>query len=477
MSFISFEFAIFAGLALLIFHLAPSRSRPTLLLVFSYLFYFTWSPFYAVLLAVVTCGVFAAGLRIDSRATEDRKRRWLDLAVICLLLLLFAFKASAWFPKGVFSLAGSAAIVVPLGLSYYVFKMIGYLLDVYWEVLPAERNFVVVALYGSFFPQIVSGPIQRAGSFFDQVQTIKNPEPAQFVDGARRILFGLWKKIVIADPLTPLVASVHLNPAAHSSVELLIGAYCFAIQLYADFSGITDIAIGLGQLFGIRGPENFDLPFFSPNIQVFWRRWHMSLTSWLADYLFTPLRMALRRSGTRGLCLAIVINTTAIGLWHGLNLTFLAFGLLHGIFMVISVLTLKWRNIYFQSRPTAAATRKFFGPFFTFNMVALSLIFFRAESFKASIVYIAGLIPGLQQASMPSLRFDLTSLRISSFALVFCALAFVASEAATWAFRKNSYANSFLSSPLLFRRFVYCTMAASILYLYRGSLTFIYAGF
>jgi alginate O-acetyltransferase complex protein AlgI len=422
-------------------------------------------------------GFFAAGIAIDRGRTEDRKRSWLLVAITSLLLLLFAFKASAWFLKEFFSVSRPASIMVPLGLSYYAFKMIGYLLDVYWEVLPAQRNFVALALYGAFFPQIVSGPIQRAGSFFDQIEIVKNPDPAQFVVGARRILFGLWKKIVIADPLTSLVVSLHADPAAHSSLELFVGAYCFAIQLYADFSGITDIAIGLGQLFGMKGPENFDLPFFSPNIQTFWRRWHISLTSWLADYLFTPLRMALRRLGTAGLCLAIIINTTAIGLWHGLTSTFLAFGLLHGIFMVISVLTLKSRNLYFQSHPALAAARKFFGPFFTFNMVAFSLIFFRAESFRSSIQYIVGLISGLRQPPNLSLRFDFASLGISGLALAFCALAFVASETATWAMRKEAFANFFFASPLLVRRVVYCTVAGAVLYLYRGSLTFIYAGF
>ena len=154
---------------------------------------------------------------------------------------------------------------------------------------------------------------------------------------------------MIADYLAAPIASVHANPSRFSSTELLIGAYCFAVELYADFSGITDIAIGIGQLFGIKGPENFDLPCLPENIQAFWRRWHMSLTSWLTDYWFTPLRMTLRTLGSVGLYLAIVLNFVAIGLWHGLTWVFLFFGALNGIFMVVSVMTLKQRNKFFKA--------------------------------------------------------------------------------------------------------------------------------
>src|SRR5262249_4611626 len=154
-----------------------------------------------------------------------------------------------------------------------VFKLIGYLLDVYWENVPAQKRVVALALYASFFPQIVSGPIQRPGAFFEQLESVDRPDPAMMATGLRRILFGLFKKLAIADRLAELVDSVHTNPAACSSAELLLGAYLFALQLYADFSGVTDIAIGLGQLFGFQGPENFDMPFYSRNLQEYWRRW------------------------------------------------------------------------------------------------------------------------------------------------------------------------------------------------------------
>jgi hypothetical protein len=483
MSFLSFNFAIFLGLALLIFHLGPARWRPALLLALSFAFYLTWSLPHALLLAAVTAGVYATALWIERRRTEQGKRALMALGVMTLLVLLFAFKSAGWFLKEFLPRAGGTAsnsallVIVPLGLSYYVFKMVGYLLDVYWEKLPAQRNFVSVALYGAFFPQIVSGPIQRAGSFFDQIEKIKSPGDAEFAVGLRRILFGLVKKVAIADQLSVLVGNIHRNPSGFSSLELLAGAYCFSIQLYADFSGITDIAIGIGLLFGVKGPENFDLPYYSSNIQIFWRRWHMSLTTWLTDYLFKPLQMSLRNLEQVGLCLAIFINMIAIGLWHGLTWTYLAFGILNGIYMTLSALTLKQRNVFFKTRPALALIRAIAGPLLTFHLVVLSHIFFRAESFPSALKFITGLIPRWHGNAVPVLRFDLSLLGMSAHVLMLCAIAFVASEAVTWATRRQYWIDWFAAAPVFFRRALYASLIALVLVLFQGGVAFIYARF
>jgi alginate O-acetyltransferase complex protein AlgI len=483
MSFLSFDFAIFLGLGLLIFHFGPARWRPGLLLALSYAFYLSWSLIHTLLLAAVTFGVYLTALRIESRRSEQGQRAWMALGVMTLVVLLFAFKSAAWFLQKFFASAhspgagGLALVVVPLGLSYYVFKMVGYLLDVYWELLPAQRNLAVLALYGSFFPQIVSGPIQRATIFFEQIDKIKNPDAAEFVMGLRRIIFGLFKKVVIADPLSSLVGNVYANPSGFSPLELLLGVYCYSIQLYADLSGLTDIAIGIGLLFGVRGPENFDLPYFSSNIQLFWRRWHMSLTSWLADYLFTPVRMSLRALGTFGLCLAIFINMIAIGLWHGVTWRFLTFGLVHGVFVTVSVLTLKQRNVFFKTRPALAYARKFAAPLLTFNLVSLSLVFFRSDNFASALKLFAGLIPGWQRSSIPTMRIDFSLLGMPAVALLLCAVAFLASEAVSWAMRRQFYIDYFLATPVLFRRAVYCSLIIAVLFMFHGSVTFIYAHF
>ncbi|HEY3857404.1 MAG TPA: MBOAT family O-acyltransferase [Verrucomicrobiae bacterium] len=350
-------------------------------------------------------------------------------------------------------------------------------MDVYWETLPAQNNFVTLALYGAFFPQIVSGPVQRAGDFFGQIGKLQNPDPGEFAAGLRRILFGLFKKIVIADYLAAPVASVHADPSRFSSLELLFGAYCFAIELYADFSGITDIAIGIGQLFGIKGPENFDLPYYSPNIQMFWRRWHMSLTSWLTDYLFTPLRMSLRTLGSAGLYLAVVLNFIAIGLWHGLTWVFFFFGLLNGIYMVVSVMTLKQRNRFFQARPALAQIRAITGPLITFHLMVFAMIFFRSETLSSAFKYVGSMVPGWGNRSVTFGRFDQALLGVAFRPLMLCFIAFFASEAVTWAARRQICVDWFFTMPVFFRRALYCALAATVLLFFKDSLTFIYARF
>ncbi len=484
MSFLSFNFAIFLAFALLVFHLGPARWRPHLLLALSYSFYLWSGLIYTLLLAAVTAGVYATALWIEGRRrTEQGKRAVMAFGVMTLLILLFAFKSAKWLFAEVGPGASHGALdttfllVAPLGLSYYVFKMLGYLLDVYWDQLPAQRNFVSLALYGSFFPQIVSGPIQRATDFFGQLDKLKNPDPREFVVGLRRILFGLIKKVIIADHLALVVDLVHDHPSGFSSLELLFGAYCYAFQLYADFSGITDIAIGIGQLFGVKGPENFDLPYFSPNIQIFWRRWHMSLTSWLTDYLFMPLRMSLRGLGTTGLCLAIFINMVAVGLWHGLTWTFLVFGIINGVFMAASVLTLKGRNKFFQSRPNLARIRVLTAPLLTFHLIVFSQIFFRAQSLHSAFQYLEGLVPGFRPGNIPAWRLDLSMLDFKPRSLAVCAIGLLMMEAVHWAMRRRLWIDRFTATPRFIRWGVYYAAIVVLLFYFGDTVNFIYAQF
>ena len=230
-------------------------------------------------------------------------------------------------------------------------------------------------------------------------------------------------------------------------------------------------------MFGLKGPENFDLPYFAPNLQIFWRRWHMSLTSWLTDYLFMPLRMSLRRLGTAGLCLAIFINMVAIGLWHDLSWTFLAFGTIHGIFLTVSVLTLKRRNLFFQGHSVLAGWRKFAAPIVTFHLVLLSLIFFRAENLPTAIDYVARLVPGWRSSAIPSVRFDVALLGVSTRALAFCLIAYLMSEAVTWAMRRKFWIDWYVATPVFFRRGLYGALVAVVLVQSKETVAFIYARF
>jgi D-alanyl-lipoteichoic acid acyltransferase DltB (MBOAT superfamily) len=480
MSFLSLEFAAFLALGALVFQLARGPWRRLVLLLLSYAFYLTWNPRQAVLLLGITAAVYYTARSLEKISSARGRLGFILPAVAGLLLVLVFFKCAGLFARYFPARRGGDAladIVAPIGLSYYLFKLMGYLLDVYWEKIPVQRNFVSMALYPAFFPQILSGPIQRAGDFFTQLEKIGNPRSEDIVTGLRRILFGMFKKVVVADHLSAMVDAVHANPAGYSPLELLFGGYCFAFQIYSDFSGVTDIAIGIGLLFGIKGPENFNMPFFARNIQEFWRRWHISLTCWLTDYLFMPLRFSLRRFGTAGLSAAIFVTMVAVGIWHGPRMTYAVFGALNGFYMVVSALTLKKRNDYFQKRPLLARLRAYAGPLLTFHLMVVALILFRANSLPSAWLYITHIIPGFQSAGISALRFDRALLHTRQIALLLAGISYAAMESVNWASRQNVWAARFDSAPWFVRWTAYYVVILIIACSAQETRTFIYAQF
>ena len=482
-SFLSIVFAAFLAAGLLVYHNAPLQRRPVILLVLSFLFYATWSVWDAALLLAVTAAVHGAARLLDQTPSESRKLRLLTVAITALLVLLVGFKCALLIASQLNAawLEGDANAVLwlaaPLGLSYYIFKLLGYLLDVYWGALAARRDFVSVALYAAFFPQIVSGPIQRAEDFFTQLDGQRGSDPDRFVLGLRRILFGLFKKVAIADQLAVAVASTHGHPLEHSSLELLLGAYFFSLQMYADFSGITDIAIGIGLLFGIRGPENFNRPYFAANLQEFWRRWHMSLTSWLTDYLFAPLRMTFRNLGSTGLALAIFINMVAVGIWHGPRWTYLVFGCLNGLFMIVSALTLKRRNQYFKTRPALARWRAWIAPLVTFHLVVLTHIFFQAPDLPSALSYLGQMLHLLPHGPVAATRADLSSFGLTNARLFQALAGLVVMETLHWAMSRPDWTLRFNNSRRELRWVLYYAVIVMVMLSARGTMSFIYAKF
>jgi D-alanyl-lipoteichoic acid acyltransferase DltB (MBOAT superfamily) len=374
-------------IAVVFFHAISPRFRPGYLLGLSYAFYALqgWLPF-CILLALTLATYWLClrladfGGRTDTAHTARAEASTLGLALLLPLGTLALFKYLPPLAQNSGVGLWVARVGAPLGLSYYTFRLVSYILDVYWGRAPAERDLGRLALSVAFFPQIVSGPIQRPADFLEQLRRAA-PVPAATVrSGLRLILFGLFKKLVVADPLEKPIDAVFTHPQEWHSAAILVAVYAFAIQLYADFSGITDIALGVGRLVGIKGPPNFDNPFYAPNIQAFWRRWHMSLTSWLGTYVFVPLRMQLRGLGKVGLALAIGANLVAVGLWHKGSWNFAIFGALNGVYMIVSVFTLRRRDQLFEGRPLASAVRSVVGPLLTFHLVAMTLVFARAQT-------------------------------------------------------------------------------------------------
>ena len=376
----------FALAVLALARACPPRRLWLLLLVASYGFYATWGPAWLPgVLAFVTLAAWRLGLLIG-RAPEERRGGllWLGLG-LCLAPLLLL--------RG----AGALGLDLPsVGVSYYCLQAVAYLLDVRQEVCAAEGHLGRFALHLAFFPKLVQGPIERAPRLLPQLLALSRPKLGDFQAGAQLFLWGIFQKVVVADRLAPFVDAAWSPERPPLGLAVLVGAYFFAAQVYFDFAGYTDMALGLGRLFGVRLTQNFDSPYLSASIAEFWRRWHVSLSTWLLDYLFRPLQLGLRDWRTWGTPVALVATFLVSGAWHGTGTGFLAWGLLHGLYLGGSVLTARGRRSLLRSlglagspwlRPLQVAL--------TFHLVCLSWVFFRAPSAGAALQALQRLVSGL----------------------------------------------------------------------------------
>jgi alginate O-acetyltransferase complex protein AlgI len=380
------------------FYLLPGRWRPIYFLALSYAFYALSSRLYLVLLIVASAAVYALGQAIAKSGSEQAKQAYMGLGVAAVVAVIVVFKAAgAW-----------RGLLLPLGVSFYSFKLISYLIEVYWDDEAVERDPIVFFLFPAFFPQIVSGPIQRPEPFFTQMRnvTARPIDVEQVETGLRFILGGLMMKTLVGDRLAGFIALIDQSHSSYSHSVLLTTVACYMLQLYADFAGYTNIALGIGKLFGIEGPQNFNAPFSAVNIQEFWRRWHMSLTLWLTDYLFTPLSMTLRDYGQAGLIGAILLNMIIIGIWHAFTLNYLVFGILQAIFLSVTVLILGART---RRKRAAGRTKRVeretwvwryvvpvLGAALTFALMSFSMIFFHSPTWDQAMSILAqifGLAP------------------------------------------------------------------------------------
>jgi len=367
----------------------PSIFKVLWLLVVSYLFYATWSPEYLALLFIISVVTYLSPIVIFRISKESYKKLFLWLSIIFLLSVLCLFKYLNLLEAMVGNVGLKIVLpdlIVPIGISYFLFKSISYIVDVYWDTVEPESNPLKVFLYLAFFPQILSGPIQRAPNFFSQLQasTFGKLVWPQIEVALGYLLLGMFEKLVLADHIGPLVQELDRGGSKNSLMALLAN-YAYAVQLFTDFAGLTHIAIGLGLLFGVTAPPNFARPFGATNIQIFWMRWHMSLTSWLKDYLFMPLMLSLRELGVIGLWFSILVNMLLIGVWHGSNPTFLIFGLINGVLLIATIATTKVRNKFFKKFISLNSIGNIFGVVLTFNLIVFALTFFRKSSVSEAL--------------------------------------------------------------------------------------------
>jgi D-alanyl-lipoteichoic acid acyltransferase DltB (MBOAT superfamily) len=389
--FNSLQFVAFYAIAVLGYFALPGRFRWMWLLAASLYFYASAQPAYVVLILAATAVAFFAAFKIEAAAEKPAKLRWLWIAIGLLAGNLLLFKYTGFINETIraaFNLTGTdypvgaISILMPLGISFYTFQLIGYLVDVF-RGAKAERHPGIFALWVTFFPKMISGPIERARGLLPQLHDPKPFVYATFVAGLQLVAWGAFKKIVVADRLAPYVASVYGDPHAWDGVSMAFATWIYAFQLYFDFSGYTDMALGTALILGFKLMPNFNRPYFATSIQDFWKRWHMSLTTWLTDYVFNPLMKSnfIKMKWYNLMMLSMFITFVVSGLWHGAQWTFVAWGALHGAYIVVALMFQKpWNQFAMKvglvKRPRLYRWGKIV---FTFTLVCLAYILFRAE--------------------------------------------------------------------------------------------------
>jgi len=401
MTFNSFSFYLFFITVVVVNYVLPRRWRWVWLLLSSYVFYGLSDIRFLLILVLCTSITYTAGRMIEKSADERAKKRWLSVGLVSIVGILILFKylnflleifniflaslETGWAFRGI-------DLLFPIGISFYSFQVISYMLDVHSGKITAEKHFLQYASFVAFFPQLLIGPIERYGQLKPQ---LTNPEPfdwQRFVDSLVRIGWGLFKKFVIADRLAIVANTVFAMPDRFSSPKLAIGVLAFSFQIYLDFSAYCDIAIGSARILGVNLTENFNRPYFAQSVIDFWRRWHISLSNWLRDYVFLKLNFKHRRRKPRSLWTGLDVMTTFLvsGLWHGANWTFVVWGLLHGAYQTIELLTLKGREKLAKRLRInrKSAINKTAQTLFTFLLVSFAWIFFKAESINQAFMII-----------------------------------------------------------------------------------------
>lgn len=358
------------------------RRRQTMTCALGYMFYGTFSPFYPLILLAIT-GTAYVGTNCMCGMAYGRKRAvlfWSTLVLTLLPLLFFKYVIP------VSTVPLMASLVLPVGLSFYTFQAAGYVIDSYLSDASVERDVLRFATFMSFFPVLTAGPIERGRHFLQQINRLGTFDYKQAVSGLRAILVGFLLKVVVADSLLPLVSGVYSRPAAFDAGDLMLATVYFSFQVYADFAGYSLIAIGSARLMGIELLANFEQPYLSRSLPEYWRRWHITLSSWFRDYLLTPLNFKWRQSGGAGLAGAIVITFITVGIWHGTGWKYFLFGLVHGLLVASSTLTQRWRNRLWLGTGIPSTLTSRVRCISTFVIVTLTFVLFRADTVRDALL-------------------------------------------------------------------------------------------
>ena len=428
MSFTSFDFLFFVPIITALYYIIPYTKRWVVLLAGSYFFYLSFKLEFIPWIVMLSAFVYVFALLLDKFQTHKIKKSILLIGIFVVIGFLILLKYNNFLFANLNYLVSFFRInlkpielgyTTPLGISYFSFVMISYLLDVYNEKIKAERHPGKFAVYIAFFPKLIAGPIERAKDFIPQLSVCTDVKYENISNGAKLILLGFFKKVVIADRIAEVVNKVYGGMSGFSGLSILFVVFLYSFQLYADFSGYTDMARGIAKLFGFKLTENFKRPYLSPSISELWRRWHISLSNWLRDYIFLPLSYSITRKMMKtalrntdnapsdtnakhstsktspkkllkpeyiAYISAIFITMTLCGLWHGASWNFIIWGTLQGIFLIIAFLFRRNKKKFLKKLPLNKSFRLILSIFFTYAFFSFSMIFFRADSFADALL-------------------------------------------------------------------------------------------
>jgi len=463
MLFNSIQFLVFFPFVITVFFILPHKFRKYFLLAASCYFYMSFIPKYMIILLFTSIVDFFGALLVQKFRKEDKvflKRLAFIIALSLNIGLLVFFKYLGLLGDTVnffghmlnLKTIVFPAVILPIGISFHTFQSMGYLIDVYTGNEPAESNFIDFSLFLMFFPQLVAGPIERSGNLMSQLKAEHFIHYGNISKGGRIMLWGMFKKVVVADNLAMFADAVFKNVDGYSGMGLLVGILCFSIQIYCDFSGYSDIAVGCAKMMDIDLMTNFNTPYFSASIPEFWRRWHISLSTWFKDYIYIP--MGGNRVSKPRWCLNQMVTFAISGIWHGANFTFAVWGLLNGIYIIIS------RFIAPVKKKIAAIihTEKFpriahaIAVIFTFSLISFTWIFFRADNFSDAFYVMSNLFK--------STTFDFSA--ISEFRVwiaLFAAFLLLSVEGLTKSQKVQSW---YVKSPTVVRLSSYALLLAVI---------------
>lgn len=487
MTFTSLPFYAFLPIVFLVFYFMADRWRWLLLLLVSYGFYASFkAPYLLAVLLMVTCLSYVCGMRIAAQQVESVRRRWLWIGSFTCVAILALLKYFPYFElqtNSIFGLNSTlSSVIISIGASYFTFQAISYLADIYLDIEEPEKHFGYFALYLAFFPKLLQGPIERAGDLLPQLKKPYRFDYDTMRSGILLFSWGLFKKIVVADRLAQFVNPVYNDVHSYSGVAFIVVTYFYAIQLFCDFSGYTDMALGIARMFNVELTQNFKSPYFATSIADFWRRWHISFSRWILDYIFKPLQMEWRNWGQAGTALALLVTFLVSGIWHGASWGFVLWGLIHGIYLAASVYYKPvQKKIHKVLKVDNTSVLEVWKIVITFNLVCFAWIFFRSNTLDDSYYILSSMLKDVQYIlDLKYVRLQFRGLGLQNtdlaMALFFISIIMIVNFIE---YKKGDIWNKLLDQSVWVRWPVYYFLALSIIYFapYNTAKNFIYMQF